>query len=494
MEWLSDDPNVKTVVAFREWSEYIVGRVCAGSRMITPIIQGDYMGSAHILVTCNRAIHNRLQLQAIQKARMKEATSAPKRTPVKMQFYLRLLASCSIPIVHLLLCILVFHFIIHSQDQNKRLLLLPVCLFFAVLSFTTCTRFSAISPFLSSLWAQSVALNIVHITSLVCIERWPALQTDSLATWNSLHATWRLWSNPQLLPTTIMAKTTNKKDGTTTNTTIGEESIPIFLLLRLLKLPLYYYLYTSILPSIFYETMFRLDVSDVTETALFTRLGDVTTREIVVRSYTAVIWIWESVVMLDGANAVLAIVAVLSGLDKPKDWPTLFGTPSAACGVRNFWSLFWHHLAVRPYGNFGRLVAGYIPVGSKRAQKSVVASVIFLLSGLSHSAVSWRLGHVDWGIDLQWFMFNFAACSAELVVVTTGRDVARRLGLARELALLETSWLGYLIGYAWVFGFFFWTVPMWRFPRLQRQLDATDRLMKLLSKMTLIPKEGSDMA
>lgn len=481
------------VVAFRERSEYTVGRVRARRRTIIRL-QGSYTGAIHVLrLKAGQHIID-FNCEPSTKFHRKKTTSIPMRTPVKMQLYLRLLASCSIPIVHLLLCVLVFHFIIHSSDHNRRLLLLPVFLLFAVLSFTTCTRFSVISPSLSSLWAQSIALNIVHITSLVCIERWTALQTNSLVTWKSFRATWRLWSNPQLLPAAVITKTNNKKDDTTTKTMAPDGSVPIFLLLRLLKLPLYYYLYTSILPAIFYETMFRLDVSDVTETALFTRLGDVTTREIVVRSYAAVVWIWESVVMLDGANAVLAIVAVLSGLDKPGDWPTLFGRPSAAFGLRNFWSRFWHHLAVRPYGNFGRLVAGYIPVGSKRAQNSVVAFVIFLLSGLSHSAVSWRLGHVDWDIDLQWFMFNFAACSAELVVVSTVRNVARRLGLARELALLETSWLGYLIGYSWVFGFFFWTVPMWRFPRLHRQLDATDRLMKLLSKMTLIPKEGSDMA
>ncbi|KAI7779091.1 hypothetical protein LA080_001345 [Diaporthe eres] len=316
-----------------------------------------------------------------------------------------------------------------------------------------------------------------------------ALQADSLATWTSLRETWRLWSNPQLLPATAVTKTTNKKDDTNTETAAEQESVPVFLVLRLLKLPLYYYLYTSILPFIFAETIFRLDTPDVAETALFTRLGDITTREAVVRSYTAVVWIWESLVLLDGTNAALAIISVLSGLDRPGDWPSLFGNPCAACGLRNFWSRFWHRLAVRSYGQFGRLVARYVPVRNKRAQKSLVASAVFLLSGLSHSAVSWWLGHVDWHIDLQWFMFNFAACSVELVVVSTARDVARRLGLAKELEMLERSWLGYLIGYFWVFGFFFWTVPMWRFPRLHRQLDATDRLMRLFSKMTLIPKE-----
>lgn len=408
-----------------------------------------------------------------------------------MQLYFRLLASFCIPVTHLLLCISVFHFIIHSSNQQRRLLLLPLFILFAVLSFTTCNRFSVISPYLSSLWAQSVALNIVHITSLVCIEKFSAPRADSLCSWTSLRTTWGLWSNPQLLPATVVTKSTNKKDDTDTETTPEGGSVPVFLFLRFLKLPLYYYLYTSILPSIFYETLFRLEVSDVAETALLTRFGDVTSREAVVRSYTAVVWIWESVVLLDGANAVLGIIAVLSGLDKPGDWPSLFGNPCAACGMRNFWSQFWHRLAVRSYTNFGRLMSGYVPLGSKQAQKLVAAFVVFLLSGLSHSAVSWRLGHVDWDIDLQWFMLNFAACLAELVVVSTVRDAARRLGFARELAMLERSWLGYLIGYSWVFVFFFWTVPMWRFPRLHRQLDATDRLMRLLSKMTLIPKEES---
>ncbi|KKY39625.1 hypothetical protein UCDDA912_g00329 [Diaporthe ampelina] len=198
--------------------------------------------------------------------------------------------------------------------------------------------------------------------------------------------TWRIWSNPQMLPDTSITETTNKKDDTNTRTKMEQEPVPVFLLLRLLKLPLYYYLFTSILPSIFSEAIFRLEASDVAETALFTRLSDVTAREMVVRSYTAVVWIWESLVLLDGANAILAIIAVLSGLDRPGDWPPLFGNPCAACGLRNFWSRFWHRLAVRSYANIGRLVAKHIPVGGKRTQKTVVAFVIFLLSGLSHSA------------------------------------------------------------------------------------------------------------
>lgn len=406
-----------------------------------------------------------------------------------MQLYFRLLAPCLVPIAYLILCTLVFHFIIHTSNQKRRLHLLPLFLVFVVLSFTTCNRFSVISPYLSSLWAQSVTLNIVHVVSVVCIERRSAPQADSLASWISFRETWRLWTNPQLLPATAVTKATNKKyDDAKTNA--DQDSVPLFLLLRLLKLPLYYYLFTSILPSIFAETIYVLQASDVAETALFTRVGDITAREVVIRSYTAVVWVWESVVLLDAANAVLAIIAVLSGLDKPGDWPTLFGSPTTACGLRNFWSRFWHRLAVRPYGNFGRLLASYSPVRNSWVQKTLVAFAVFLLSGLSHSAVSWRLGHVDWEIDLQWFMFNFAACSVELVLVSMLRDGARRLGLSRELALLEESWLGYLIGYAWVFGFFFWTVPMWRFPRLHRQLEATERLMRLLSKMTLIPKEA----
>ena len=53
-----------------------------------------------------------------------------------------------------------------------------------------------------------------------------------------------------------------------------QQPYPIFLLLRLIKVPIYYYIYTSIVPAIFAETVVKYLPSDVSPTKqiIFRRL------------------------------------------------------------------------------------------------------------------------------------------------------------------------------------------------------------------------------
>ncbi|RYP08987.1 hypothetical protein DL764_001555 [Monosporascus ibericus] len=280
-----------------------------------------------------------------------------------------------------------------EMGHRLRLSLLPFFLIFAAFSFTESKHFFGIAPSITSLWAQSVVLNIVHVTSLLFIEKWPAPVGDPKnPSWSAaVRTTYQFWGNPQLLPQAKQS-TIGRSDKT--------ESLAVFLTLRISKLPIYYYVHWHVMPRFFAETLVNLVSEDVAQTALLTRLSEVTAREALVRSYMAVSWIWESVVFLDGANAALAVLSVLIGLDKPGDWPPLFGGPGCAYGLRSFWSRFWHLLAVRPYTNYGRVIAraiGLLRPGSSSAVPGiVVAFVAFLLSGLSHAAVSWRLGMRDW--------------------------------------------------------------------------------------------------
>ncbi|KAI1778603.1 membrane bound O-acyl transferase family-domain-containing protein [Hypoxylon cercidicola] len=283
-----------------------------------------------------------------------------------------------------------------------------------------------------SLWAQSMAPNIVHIASLLFIERWPTpLEDQKNPPWStSLRATYRLWGNPRLLSEASTSTIKNVEDG---------DSLAVFLLLRLTKLTQYYLFHTYVIPCFFAETIVEIYPEDVDQTALLTRLSDVTAREVVVRSWFAIYWIWESVAFLDGANAALASFAVLAGLDREADWPPLFGQPVAACGLLNFWSQFWHQLPSRPYKCFARAVIGSagsnVPTPISRA---LLAFVVFLLSGLSHMTVSWQLGMRD-TLDLQWFLLNFVGCMVERVTLSTVRHLAKRAGCTRELKMIEQS-------------------------------------------------------
>lgn len=379
------------------------------------------------------------------------------------------------PIAHLSVAILVFHFALHCPGRRSRLLLFLLFLYFAVLSFLASTNFPF--GFLASLWAQSMALNIVHVFSVLFIENKQAPykgKKDLLSTAN-ICSTYRLWANPQLLPE-VKAKPSRSDQQVTR---------AVFLLLRLAKLGMYYCMYTLVLPIFYDETLGRILPSDVAQPALLARSAwGITPRETVMRSYVAISWVWNSLVFLDGANAALALFFVGIGFDQPDDWPQLFGSLSEARGLRNFWGRFWHKLAMRPYRNCGLVISRTLvrlPCGKllgRQMSDAVVAFVVFLLSGLSHAAVSWRLGVHDL-LDVKWFLLNFAACFIEKLVLSLMRHIAARRGLEREWKMIERSWLGTLVAYGWVFGFFFWSVPLWVYPRYQRVFEQAEKRARM---------------
>ncbi|KAI1808695.1 hypothetical protein F4811DRAFT_500402 [Daldinia bambusicola] len=394
--------------------------------------------------------------------------------------YRKLLVYCTIAPCCQILSFLSFHWSLHTSHRIYRLLIFLSFVLFSTLSFIYSKYFPV--PNFTSLWAQSLLLNVVHATSIIVLEDFSVPPRDPRdSSWlSAFYTTFRVWGNPRMLPKAKKSKSGEDEQ---------EEPVAVFLIHRFAKIPLYYFLNWHVLPKLFSETVVELVAYDVAFPVLLTRLSDVTAREAVVRSFTALSWIWESLVFLDGTNAILAVFFVLIGVDQPSDWPPIFGYPSGMCGLRKFWSHFWHKLAVRPYSSYGRafarMLSFIIPGLSPAVTGTIVAFVIFLISGLSHAAVSWRLGTSGW-LDLQWFLLNFAGCFVETLVLSVVRRLAKRAGRTRELVWLEISWLGWFIGYAWVFAFFFWTVPLWKFPTLYRELVKLERWASILSKMTVV--------
>ena len=345
-----------------------------------------------------------------------------------------------------------------------------------------------------SLWDQSVTLYILHAISVLYIEQWPApklphVKSTSVSTrfqerWTwKLSTTYRLWGNPQLLRVRYPVN----DDQPQGETERDAQQLSTFVFLRAIKLPIYYYAHFHLVPMLLGETIGELMPGDVgaSQQKVLRRLTDFTSREAVVRSHTAVFWIWESLVYLDGANAVLAIFFVLSGIDQPADWPPLFGSLTEATSLRKFWSHFWHKLAIRPYKNYGRVVAGHLFQLESRSVpfNAVVAFVIFGLSGFTHAVVAWHGGYQDWYLEIWWFLLNFFACSVETLFLSSIRTLAKQMGWSNELHEIEQSWFGYFVGYTWVFAFFFWSVPKWKYPRLELQAIALERFKAFIARL-----------
>jgi hypothetical protein len=396
--------------------------------------------------------------------------------------WMLLVRAACIPVFWLLVTVFVFSMALCRLNQTQRLYILPILVTASALTFKTSDKLCFV-PGLCSLWSQSVLLFTLHAISLLYIEQWRCITTDSeqagssqtlisLGTSN-LWATYKMFGNPRLiLPEDSQAST-------------RKMSRSLFVLLRVAKVLVYYVLHRLVLPPLFSEVVLGILPSDVSPLRYSVFRQDapaVTAREMIIRAWVAVQWMWESLLVLDGSNAILSCLAVVSTLDQPHEWPPLFGDISSVTSVRRFWACFWHQLATRPYKSLGFVVARCMRLeAASRAFSFVVAFTVFAVSGLSHAAVSWQLGRKDWSLDMQWFLMNFLVCLVETLLLGALAAAAKRLGLQRELLIVEHSWLGRLVSGTWVFGFFFWTVPYWRYPRMHAEAQATVAFASMLS-------------
>lgn len=315
-------------------------------------------------------------------------------------------SSTLLPPFYLAISAVLFGFTLHTKTQSFRLAYILPFLLSSALSFATANAFSS-SPAITALWSQAVTLYILHAISLLYIEQWPAprqppnLRRVEVWIWR-IATTYRLWGNPRLVRVQTNPKERDEL-----------QHLLKFIRIRMAKLGVYYFLQIHIIPLVFSKTLLEITPMDLapTQQGFLQQLATMSNREIAVRTYLSLSWIWESFLYLDGANCILAILFTSLHIDCPLDWPSLFGKLSHASSLRSFWSKFWHPLAVRPYGNFGRLLASaLVPKFIQRShlRNAITAFVVFSLSGATHAIVSFNCGHKDWYADLRWFLLNFA--------------------------------------------------------------------------------------
>lgn len=377
---------------------------------------------------------------------------------------------------------------LHSTKQSQRLALLPLILVPAFFSLST-VRTVSFAPGLSLVWGQTLTGYILHTVSTLHIQKLsPPFQevTDYTVprpkSGFDLGYFRRLWLNPRLIRTHPSESALPEK--------FVKQSRLVFLILQFSKLFIYYIIQMKISPSIFDEVVVDIIPSDVApyQQSLLRPLDGFTARECLNVTFITLSSFWSTFVYLDGTNAILAAFFVTIGLDDPEDWPPLFGNLSQAIGLRNFWSRFWHTLPMKPYKSIGEFVSLRVFRSSTRsfAHKSIIALVAFGLSGACHALIDWQRGSPDWHLNIYWFLLNFLGCTFEFLFVKTFRYLALRAGLGRDLQTLEGSWLGRFVGYTWVFVFFCWTVPMWRFPDIHRQSVEYYKMRQLLSNMQIV--------
>jgi hypothetical protein len=141
--------------------------------------------------------------------------------------------------------------------------------------------------------------------------------------------------------------------------------------------------------------------------------SSVTSREIRIRAFMAVNWIWIAYLMLEMCHCMFAVLSVgILRLDAAETWPPLFGSPLEAWTVRRFWARFWHRLSVRSSVTIGKAITSrFLCLQQEEWHPKLftcaMAFWVFLVSGLCHALADWINGSpLPRAMLSVWFVIN----------------------------------------------------------------------------------------
>ena len=350
---------------------------------------------------------------------------------------------------------------------------------------------------LDSLWGLLICIWAVQSTCFLVLEPHDSLVIQGKGPYQQQSwrvRFWATWNNPRLLFTSREEIQAQIKHSETKS---KQESRWTFAIRRSAKILVYWLVCKQakrlILPGLF-QPLYAMDFDETRQTLLrrmhfFHQDPDpITLREIALRSVFSVYWAGAAYIFVDGGHSALSLIFVVFRANQPHEWPPIYGSLYQATNLRRFWGQFWHRIVVVHYGNIGRVLSercfGFR--SNSLPYKLIIASCIFGLSGVAHAVVAWQLGDSNhWQLDIYWFLMNFAACAAESLVSSAYKSFLRKaksvqVPVLKELVIfLESSSTRKVIGYTWVFFFFFWSVPKWQYPRLHSALSLVEGMTKL---------------
>jgi hypothetical protein len=199
-----------------------------------------------------------------------------------------------------------------------------------------------------------------------------------------------------------------------------------------------------------------------TKTMLLRRLSSVTPRELLIRASFAFDTAWTPFAWYTLLHSALSIIFVGPGLDTPEEWPPLFGSIAEAYSIRRFWARFYDRIVYRTLSTYAELLLRPLSdakVGPMAGWRRVVLNfLIFAASGLLHAGVARHMGFLcGFWEEMSWWCLNFAAMMAEGAV----QAACREMGGSKRGGVWTRR-----VGFAWVFGFLFWSVPKYQYPMM----------------------------
>ncbi|CAI6335774.1 unnamed protein product [Periconia digitata] len=201
----------------------------------------------------------------------------------------------------------------------------------------------------------------------------------------------------------------------------------------------------------------------------------VTLRELHIRAWMSVEWIWFSYLKLNTYNVVASIIFVaILRFDSPEEWPPLFGSPLEAYSIQRFWGKFWHPLLRHPCAASGRLISRKVFRFHPRSryEKTWLAFWTFFISGVNHAIAARAIGCGGTLADsIRFRMSNFAAGAMETII---GPVLEQVILVHQDRAfgrVLVSRSARKIFGYTWVFAVFFWIKPQERYAKLYANLE-----------------------
>ncbi|KAK3905769.1 membrane bound O-acyl transferase family-domain-containing protein [Staphylotrichum tortipilum] len=208
-------------------------------------------------------------------------------------------------------------------------------------------------------------------------------------------------------------------------------------------------------------TFYSLD-----KVAFFSRLREVSAEEAVMRFFAAVGLGAGMISVQRGVYCIVAFVCVAAGCGEPADWPPFNGPWSEICGLRRFWSGFWHQTNTHRL----KVAAGFLMHDVLRLpRRGKVARylrpwTVFLLSALFHVAIDASSGMVPSESGaLRFFLIQ----PLGIVIEDTARPLYGALyGTATSTG--SPTVRERCLGAVWVGLWMAWTAPAYLYPVLSK--------------------------
>ncbi|KAM0274930.1 hypothetical protein ACHAQH_007739 [Verticillium albo-atrum] len=165
-------------------------------------------------------------------------------------------------------------------------------------------------------------------------------------------------------------------------------------------------------------------------------------------------------------HSIASAAAVATGLDRPHEWPPLFGDIRQAYSMRRYWVKFFDRLIYRTMSGYAKFIGRFVGLcdaeGMAKAPWSrwVLNGMIFMMSGVFHAwSSTWQGYKCGFWEEIWWWSVNFLAVLGETIVLE-GLQKAfpqwyRRMAEGR---------ISKIVGGFWVCLFIFWASPKYLYP------------------------------